>query len=62
MKDRKDMPYVGERALFVRKLANGDEFFFYGMMETSKTVRMMLYPDIELDWYLISRWKYESRD
>ncbi len=56
------MPYVGERALFVRKLANGDEFFFYGMMETSKTVRMMLYPDIELDWYLISRWKYESRD
>jgi hypothetical protein len=55
------MPFVGDRCLFVRRLPDGRDFYFYGFMETAKTVRMILL-DKEVDWFHITRWKYESRD
>lgn len=55
------MPWVEERCLFVRKLPNGQEFYFYGMMVSSTTVRMFLYKK-DIDWWQIARWKYERGD
>lgn len=59
MNERRDMPYVGERCLFARKIGGGDEFLFYGEMIDGGTVRSLLY-GTEIDWYLVSRWKREA--
>lgn len=52
------MPWVEERCLFVRRMPDGSEFYFYGMMVSSNTVRMSLYHK-DIDWWQIIRWKYE---
>ena len=52
------MPWVEERCLFVRRMPDGSEFYFYGMMISSNVVRMSLYHN-EIGWWHIVRWKYE---
>lgn len=52
------MPWVEERCLFVRRMPDGSEFYFYGMMISSNVVRMSLYHK-DIGWWHIVKWKYE---
>ena len=58
VKEKKDMPWVEERCLFVRRMPDGSEFYFYGMMISSNVVRMSLYHK-DIGWWHIVKWKYE---